>query len=181
MFTTRAIAAASAAFILSVASPGMAQETDPAALMAAQEPIAVGELTITQAWARATPPGAPTAAGYLTITNAGADDRLVSVAATIADTTELHEMIVTDDRMIMRPVEDGLAIGVGETIVLQPGGFHFMFVGVGDGLVEGAIVDVSLTFANAGTINVSLVVFPIGSEGPAIEGAGVGGMGAMGM
>ena len=35
--------------------------------------VTVGSLTLTDLWTRATPPKAPTAAGYLTITNKGSE------------------------------------------------------------------------------------------------------------
>src|SRR5256885_12007535 len=40
--------------------------------------FAASPVTITAAWARATPPGVTTAAAYLTVTNDGAADRLRS-------------------------------------------------------------------------------------------------------
>jgi copper(I)-binding protein len=66
----------------------------------------------------------------------------------------------------MRPLEDGIAVPAGGTVVLRPGAAHMMFVGIGNGLVEGTLVEVTLTFANAGTVSVNLVVFRIGSPGP---------------
>jgi periplasmic copper chaperone A len=44
----------------------------------------VGAITIETPWSRATPGGAKVAAGYLTIKNDAAPDRLVSVTADIA-------------------------------------------------------------------------------------------------
>ncbi len=149
-------------------------------------PTVVDDLTITQPWARATPPAAVTGAGYLTITNNGtADDILLSVTSDFAEVNEVHEMTMADDRMVMRPLEDGLVIPAGETVVLRPGGFHLMFVQLVDGLVEGTEVPVTLTFETTGTVEINLVVYPIGSDGPAgaMEGMGdmegMGGMGGM--
>jgi copper(I)-binding protein len=175
----RSLAASAALAALLHAAPASAQEADPAtALMMDQEPVVAGTVTISLAWARATPPGAPTAAGYLSIANTGdTDETLVSVAAAIAGMTEIHQMIMADDRMMMRPLEDGLVIAAGETIVLEPGGHHLMFMNIGDALVEGTIVDVTLTFANAGAVDVTLVVYPIGSDGP--EAGEVGAFGFM--
>ncbi|MGH6923837.1 MAG: copper chaperone PCu(A)C, partial [Propylenella sp.] len=56
-----------------------------------------GSLLIDHPWARATPPGAKVAAGYLTIENHGGEaDRLVSATAEIAAQVELHESVVVD-------------------------------------------------------------------------------------
>jgi periplasmic copper chaperone A len=44
-------------------------------------------------WIRATPPKAPSAAGYFTISNAGKEaDRLVAASSTLAGKAELHQM-----------------------------------------------------------------------------------------
>lgn len=175
----RSLATAAAIATGFVAAPAFSQDADPAAMMAAQDPVMIGEIAVSIAWARATPPGAPTAAGYLTISNTGAtDDVLISATSPIAGMTEIHEMIMTADRMMMRPLEEGLVIAAGETVVLAPGGFHLMFMNVGDGLVEGTTVEVTLAFANAGTVTVTLIVYPIGSEGPP-EAGEVGAFGFM--
>jgi copper(I)-binding protein len=158
---------AASGLAVALAVPAMSQGPDPAAMLQAEPPVTVGDLTVTEAWARATPPGAVTAAGYLTIANNGvADDRLLSVTTAVAEIGELHAMTMTDGRMTMRPLEDGLVVPAGATVVLRPGAAHLMFVGVGDGLVEGTLVEITLTFATAGAVTVNLVVFRIGSPGP---------------
>jgi copper(I)-binding protein len=48
-----------------------------------------------------------------------------------------------------------------------------MFVNLTGGLVAGTTIPVTLTFEVAGTVELSLVVFPVGSPGPA-PAAGVG-------
>lgn len=179
------MSAAAVAVALTVAAPyAFAQEAAPMGEAMMPEPVVVGDLAITQPWARATPPAAATGAGYLTITNNGAtDDRLLSITSPIAEISEVHEMTMTDDRMVMRPLEDGLTIPAGETVVLRPGGFHLMFVQLVDGFVEGTEVTVTLTFETAGAVEINLLVYPIGSDGPAgtMEGMdGMEGMGAMG-
>ena len=157
---------------LSLAPSANAQGEPPMGEMPVGEPIVVGLLTITHSWSRATPPGAATGAGYLTISNAGVtSDRLLSVASPLAEIGEVHEMRMVADRMTMRPLEDGLVVPAGGTVVLQPGGFHLMFVQVGAGFVEGSVVPVTLTFETAGVVEIGLVVYPIGSGGP-MEGAG---------
>ena len=172
------IRAAIAAAAFAVAMPlAVAQEPAPMDAMAMQEPIVIGDLTITQAWARATPPGAVTGAGYLTITSSGAaDDRLMSIDAPFAEIAEVHEMVMEGDRMMMRPVADGLVIPAGETVVLQPGGLHLMFVELAEGFVQDTMIPVTLSFETAGTIEIMLIVYPIGSDGPAGAADAMGGM-----
>src|ERR1700758_3173669 len=75
------------------------------------EEVKAGDLVISQAWSRATPGGAKTGGGFLTIENKGsAPDRLVAVSGDFAGKIEVHEMSVKDGVMTMRPVENGLHI-----------------------------------------------------------------------
>lgn len=126
----------------------------------------VGTIALTDLWARATPPGAKTAGGYLTITNSGAEpDTLVAVSTPGAARSEIHEMAVTDGVMTMAPVDGGLPIDPGESVTLAPGGFHLMFIGLTEPLVEGAELPVTLTFEKAGAIETYLHVIAIGAIG----------------
>jgi periplasmic copper chaperone A len=127
----------------------------------------LGTLQLSQPWARATPKGAETGAGYLTIKNTGSEpDRLVSATLSNATTTELHQMTVDNGVMKMREVAGGIQIKPGETVALRPNGYHLMLKGLKEPLVNGQTVGGSLTFERAGTINVEFQVEPVGSQGP---------------
>ncbi len=133
--------------------------------------ITVGTLTLSNLWARATPPKAPTAAGYLTITNTGSEaDTLTAAATPMAETTELHIMEVKNGIMSMHPVEGGIKIPPGKTVALAPGGYHLMFIKLKHDLKQGGTLPVTLTFAKAGTVDASLPIMPIGSMGPTASG-----------
>jgi copper(I)-binding protein len=131
--------------------------------------ITVGTLELTDMWTRATPPGAPTAAGYLTVTNTGsAPDRLIAVSTPLAARGEVHQMAVTDGVMTMTPVE-GIDIPPGETVTLAPGGLHLMFVGMSESLTAGGVMPVTLTFEVGGAIETYLHVVGIGAFAPEPE------------
>jgi copper(I)-binding protein len=118
-----------------------------------------GDIAITGAWARAMLPGQPAGSGFVTLENKGtAADRLVSVASAAAGRVELHSMDVVDDVMVMRPVETGIPIAPGETVALEPGRMHLMFLDVGQRFAEGDTVQVTLTFEKAGAVEVELPV-----------------------
>ena len=135
--------------------------------LALADPVSVGDLTVSKPWARATPPKAPAAGGFVVITNDGDEaDRLLAVAAPHAGRSEIHEMKIEDDVMVMRPLADGLEIPAHETVVLEPGGYHLMFMSLNAPQVEGEDVPVTLTFEKAGAVDVVLDVYPIGSPGP---------------
>lgn len=127
----------------------------------------VGAIEIAHPWSRATPPGAATGAGYLGLTNSGADaDRLVEARSPVAAKVEVHEMSVVDGIMKMGAVEGGLEIPAGGSVALQPGGFHLMLMGLTRPLVEGEKVPVTLVFDKAGPVDVELAVDKMGAKAP---------------
>jgi periplasmic copper chaperone A len=133
----------------------------------------IGSIHITQPWARATPKGASSGAGYMTIKNSGnTPDRLSCVSSDASAECQIHTMTMENGVMKMRPVEGGLEIKPGETLTLKPGGFHVMLVGLKRPLQQGQDVNVTLKFEHAGTINVE---YPIAAIGAAAPGVGAGG------
>ena len=131
----------------------------------------VGDLTIDHPWTRATPPKAKAGGGFATITNLGSeDDRLVSASSSAANRVEIHEMAVKDGIMTMREKEDGIALPAGETIALEPGGLHIMFMQLNGPFEEGSLVPVTLTFEKSGTIEVDMTVEKMGAKGKSHDG-----------
>lgn len=127
--------------------------------------IKVGALTITQPWARATPPSAAVAGGFMTITNSGGEaDRLVAATADVSERVEIHEMKMVDGVMKMRPLADGVEIPAGESVELKPGSYHVMMMGLSGPLKEGEGFSGTLTFEKAGSVDVTYDVGPIGSS-----------------
>ena len=124
----------------------------------------LGTLEIDHPYARATPPNAPVSGGYMTIRNTGPEaDRLVSAEATFADRVEIHEMTMEGEVMKMRQLADGLEIPAGDEVVLQPGGYHVMFIGIDSQFKEGEIRKAKLTFEKAGTIELDFQVENVGA------------------
>jgi copper(I)-binding protein len=141
--------------------------------LASAHEVKVGTLTITDLWTRATPPGAPAAGGFLTITNTGTEpDRLIAVSSPETAAGELHEMSMENDVMKMNAVAGGIEIPAGATVKLAPGGLHLMLIGPKGPLTEGGKFPVTITFEKAGKIDTFLHIMPIGSKGP--DGAGGG-------
>jgi hypothetical protein len=137
------------------------------ATAARAEDVKAGDLVITQAWSRATPGGAKTAGGYLTIENKGsAPDKLTGVSADVAGKVDVHEMVMKNGVMTMRPVDDGLTIDPGKTVKLAPGGYHLMMTDLKSPLKQGDKVPVTLEFEKAGKVAVTLDVQGVGAKGP---------------
>ena len=138
--------------------------------MPAPAETTVGDLTVSSAFTRATLPNAPVAGGFLTLTNNGTqDDTLIAVETPVAKVGQIHEMAMEGDVMKMRQLPDGLVIPAGETVVLEPGGYHLMFMGLTGPIAEGAAVPVTLTFEKAGTITLDLIAAGSAADAPAAD------------
>jgi copper(I)-binding protein len=91
-------------------------------------------------------------AAYFAITNGGsAPDRLVGVRTPVAEVVEIHETVLTDGMMGMRPVAS-VTIPAGGTVAMAPGGTHVMLIGLTGELRAGSSFQITLTFERAGTV-----------------------------
>lgn len=109
---------------------------------------AAPDLSIHDAWARATPGTA--AAVYLTVDNrGGGGDELVGVSLAGARDAAVHRTSMDGGVMRMRRV-DRLAIEARSKVELAPGGLHVMATGLSRPLVAGQSVEARLRFARSG-------------------------------
>lgn len=116
-------------------------------------------IQVKDAWIRTPPPGAPTAAGYATISNHGiSSDRLNGAYSGAAASVGLHEMDKAGGVMRMRPIPGGVAIGASATIKLEPNGRHLMLNGLKGPLKAGQHVRVVLQFQRAGEVAADFIV-----------------------
>ena len=128
---------------------------------------AASPIMVMQPWARATPPGAPTGAAYLTIANHGTEpDVLIGGSTPQADKVEFHQSTTDNGIMKMRPATNGVSIPAGGTVEFKPDGYHVMLIGLKAPLRSGTMLPVTLRFAKAGSIEVVFAVEPIGARGP---------------
>lgn len=142
---------------------------------AAPAAVTLGNLELTGPFTRATLPNAPVAGGFVTITNKGEADRLLSATSPISDVVQLHEMKMEGDVMKMNEVAGGIEIPAGGTVTLAPGGLHIMFMGLKERLIEGGSVPVTLTFEKAGTVQIELSVEGIAAKDAGMDHAQHGG------
>ena len=126
-----------------------------------------GEIQIKDAWARATPGGAQTAAAYVTILSP-TGDRLKAASTPVAQKAELHTMTMDGNVMKMRQV-DGIDLPAGQAVTLKPGGYHIMLTALTQPLTEGQSFPLTLTFDKAGTREVTVTVQKVGSMGPGMD------------
>ena len=130
----------------------------------------LGAIAIGHPWARATVPGQPGGAGYLSLDNRGpAADRLLSARAAVAERVELHEMWMEGDVMRMRQ-RDAIAVPAGAKVEFRPGGAHLMLIGLKAPLKTGEKFPLVLTFEKAGTVEVVVNVEAAGGAEPGHAG-----------
>jgi copper(I)-binding protein len=140
-----------------------------APLAASAQAYDVGALHVGHPWTRPTPNGAPTAAGYLTVTNRGSvADRLVGASSPAARSVEPHTMSMNGGVMRMRPAAGGYVIAPGATLTLAPMGDHLMFVGLTRAFRIGEHIPAVLRFEHAGSVKVE---FAVQADAPAPGGA----------
>lgn len=110
-----------------------------------------------------------TGAAYMLIENRGDEaDRLIGGSTDVAKVVEIHEIVDNNGVMEMKPLADGLEIPAGETVTLQPGGYHVMLIGLTKDLTDGSTYELTLTFEHAGDVKLQVPVQRMAPEGDAI-------------
>ena len=114
-----------------------------------------GRLTIEKPWLRATPKGVVVSAGYMKIINSDeSEERLISAESDISNRVEIHSVNIKNGIVMMRRIEGGLVIKPNSELILKPGSFHIMFLGLKRPLNHGEHLSVNLNFQNSGQIKV---------------------------
>lgn len=117
-------------------------------------------IEISDAYARSASPAAKTGAAFMMIANSGAqDDRLIAVQSPAAKRVELHTHIDAGNGVLqMREVESGFEIPAGGMHELARGGDHVMLMGLTAPLTQGATIVLTLTFEQAGDMQIEVPV-----------------------
>lgn len=126
---------------------------------------ALGAVTVTDVWARATPPGTTVGVVYARIV-ADAPDELISVTSGVADRVEIHASTSDDGTVRMRPM-GAVPLRAGQPVVLGPGGIHVMLIGLRRPLQAGSSFELTLTFRSAPPLTVSAKIIGPGGAAPA--------------
>lgn len=113
---------------------------------------------ITHPFATPTPPSVTNGAAYLDIEALAEPVTLISAHSPISASVELHDMQMEGDMMKMRQVS-AISVDAGETLTMRPGGgYHIMFMGLQQPLVESERFPLTLTFAEHGDVEVEVWV-----------------------
>ena len=116
-------------------------------VLAAQSAWAAN-ISVTDAWVRATMPGQQVSGAYMQI-QSDADARLLRASSTAIPRVEVHEMKMDGDMMRMREVQ-AIDLPKGKTVSLQPGGFHIMLMNLPKPIAAGDIIPLTLVVESGG-------------------------------
>jgi copper(I)-binding protein len=116
---------------------------------------------IVDAHSRPTPPGVTSGVVYLVLMNHGsADDALTGVSSPVAESAGLYRTTVESGVSTMPAVTD-FTIKANDGVTFKPDGLHIMLIGLKQPLRIGDMFPVTLTFAKAGAVEITVTVQPL--------------------
>lgn len=126
-------------------------------------------VTVTDAWARATVQGQKATGAFMTIT-AKDHVKLVGVSSPVAAVAEIHEMKMDKDVMRMAALPNGLDLPAGKAVEFKPGGYHVMLMDLKAPLAKDTTVPLTLMLQDAKGVksNVTLKV-QVGMQAPMMQ------------
>ncbi len=104
-------------------------------------------IEVKDAWVRGTVPAQRTTGAFMEITG-NSSVRLIGVSSPVAGTVEIHNMTMQNGVMKMSQVE-GIDVPAGKTIMLAPGGYHVMMMGLKQQMKPGERVPLDLLIESA--------------------------------
>jgi copper(I)-binding protein len=146
-------------------------------------------IEVRDVWARPAMPGggmeagqgmgaAGTGAVFMRLINNGRQaDRLVAGRTDVAEVVEIHETVMEGDVMKMQMLADGLEIPAQGEVLLQPGGYHVMLIGLQRDLAVGDRLSSNWSLWKAGRCCSSRRCGNHRASGVGEYGAGNGGLG----
>jgi periplasmic copper chaperone A len=107
----------------------------------------VDDITVTEAWVRATYPGQQTGAAYFTIKSEKAA-KLTGVQTPVAKRAEIHTMHMKEGVMQMREL-DSFVLPAGQNVTFARGGHHIMLIDLKQALKPGDKVPLKLNIEHS--------------------------------
>ena len=123
------------------------------------ETITFKGLVLSEFWIKKVIANNNVTAGYIKIENKNKkNEHLISVEADFSKRTELHDMYIKNDIMIMKHLEEGVLIKSKSKLDLKPGSLHIMFFNLTKSLKKTKLQKVKFNFKNAGSIVVNMPI-----------------------
>ncbi|CAN7429464.1 copper chaperone PCu(A)C [Acidovorax sp. LjRoot66] len=112
--------------------------------MAILASAANAQVTVKDAWVRATVPQQQATGAFMQL-SAAKDSKLVSASSPLTPVVEVHEMAMQDNVMRMRQIP-AVELPAGKAVDLKPGGYHVMLLDLKQQVKEGDTVPITLVF-----------------------------------
>jgi copper(I)-binding protein len=115
-------------------------------------------LSVEDAWARPGIAGG-TSAVYFVINNpTGAADTLLSASTPVSPNAEMHKSQMDENGAMEMQMQASVPVPERSQVEFQPGGLHVMLINLPQDLKAGETISLTLTFQNAGAIELSVPV-----------------------
>ena len=114
-----------------------------------------GDVKVVHAWSRAT--DADEGVVFMGIESLGGGDRLTGAESEAAERVEIHGAVLKDGEMASQPL-DAVEIPAGGEFVLESGAVFLKLLGLKQPLRQGEEFGVELLFAEAGELDVHVLV-----------------------
>ena len=121
--------------------------------------------TVEDAWVRLPAVEGRPAAAYFELNGGEGGDTLLAIDSERVTTIELHETVMEDGAMRMRPIMSA-EIPPGESISFEPGGKHGMLFGVDPEITPGTSLTLNFRFDSGRDVSVDAVTIAAGEEPP---------------
>jgi len=136
-----------------------------AALLSAA--AACAEVSVQDAWVRATVPGQKTSGAFMQLTST-TDATLVGARSPAAGVVEIHEMAMGENMTMKMRAVPGIELPAGKAVALKPGGYHIMQLDLKDTVQAGGKLRLTLLVKDRkgelDAIDVELPVKPLNAK-----------------
>ena len=123
------------------------------------ETISFKGLVLSDFWIKKVIANNNVTSGYIKIENkTEKNESLISVEADFSKRTELHDMNIKNDIMIMKHIEGGVLIKSKSQLNLKPGSLHIMFIDLTKTFKKTTNQKVKFNFENAGPIVIHMPI-----------------------
>jgi len=128
------------------------------ALMLSLSSLIAADVMVENVYVRATPPGTPNTAAFMTVMNkASSPIEIVGAKSDVAKMVQIHQHTMHNGMMKMSHVKR-VKLDAKSHLDFKPGGYHVMFMGMKKRLKEGEMADFTLVFSDGTELKVTAPV-----------------------
>jgi copper(I)-binding protein len=116
--------------------------------------VFAGDISVKNAYVRMLPPTSPATGVFMKIVNTSTKEiELIKASSSRSKKTEIHDHLKIDGMMKMREVKT-IKVPAKGHVMLKPGSFHVMLIGLKTSLVLGEEIFIDLKFSNGEKISI---------------------------